>query len=91
MKSLMESTANQRLIMAEFMSVIEVYGPKKTYYNKFGERIQEWDEYGKKTAFREGMAEGLIGIACGATEEQALAAVEKFKESGIEVTRIEIL
>lgn len=32
------------------MVVAKIYKNKPKYFNKFGERIQEWDSYGKKKA-----------------------------------------
>lgn len=89
--SLKELTANQRIEMAKWCCVIEIYGPVTAYYNKFGERIQEWDEYGKKMAAKQGEAEGLVSVVSGSDEAQALAAVESYKQAGNTVTRIEIL
>lgn len=77
--------------VAQYMSVIKVYGNVPVYFNKYGERIQDWDEYGKANAHRTEIQDGLAFVALGSDEQQAMDAVGRYKAAGGHVSRIEVV
>lgn len=73
-----------------FGVVIKAYGPVKTYYNKFGEKIQNWDSYGKEHAFRSVETDELVFTAVGSDYAAAAQRLEEFISKGNVVTKTEI-
>lgn len=83
-------TPNERELLSEYMTVVEIYGPATIYYNKFGDIIQDWDVEGQRNAARTGVGEKHIYTIYANDIDTAMKRVEFFKNYN-EVTRICVL
>lgn len=53
------------------MIIANIYVSKPTYYNRWGEKIQDWDNYGKKTADKVIHSNQLVDVIFASDEIEA--------------------